>query len=121
LSEILKNAEELCSGILESINSLPSLAELSREELDDLKIRVEEARGRLAKARKKIVMRTPKGKELSRRVNDRLLELHNLLKDRVEKGGPHPLSKILEEEVEGLEEALDKIETYYRSYEAELT
>jgi len=121
LSEVIKNTEELCSGVLETLHSLLSSAEFPKEDIDTLTGRVEKIQDRLSKARNKVVMRTPKGKELSQQANDRLIDLQNLLKETVEKEVSQPVADVLEAKLKELEASLDKIETFYRSYESELT
>ena len=121
MSEILKNSEELCSGILETLRSLPYSVGLPKEDADVLAERVEKLQIRLAKARNKVVMKTSQGKQISQQANDRLMGLQNLLKVMMEKERSQPLADVLGAAVKELETSLDRIETYYRSYEAELT
>lgn len=121
MSEIMKNAEELCSGVLEILHSLLPSAEFSKEDLDLLIGRVEKIQNRLTRAGNKIVMRTPKGRELSQQANGGLVDLQNLLKKTEEKRLSRPVADLLQAKLKELELSLDKIETFYRSYESELT
>jgi len=121
LSEVLKKSEDLCIEVADRMRSLPYSTKLGDGDAGELDMRLEKAKSRLSRARNKIVMRTPRGKELAEEASNQLLQIQKSTENLEQGLDPQSIQGLLESEIKIFEGVLDKIETYYKSFEAELT
>ena len=118
LSIILQNTEEKCRHIQTRIESLgPS--SLSAENYETLHNKLQTIIASVSRSKKKIMVRTEKGKELSRNADNVANELENIL-EKIESDDVEPSETIMAL-VTQLEKEVSKIETYWKMYEAAVT
>ena len=92
--------------------------------VNELKDRIDSVRKSVSISMKKFMVRTDKGKELSNHAKTTAIEIKESL-DELEKNSDSELSKNLVESiitnVNKLEKDAQKVEMYWRSYEAAIT
>ena len=121
LSVLLQDTENLCNDILQMLDNVP-LEVLS--DVNDLKGRIDGVRKSVSISMKKFMVRTDKGKELSNHAKTTAIEIKESL-DELRKNTGSDLSKNMVESVianvNKLEKDAQKVEMYWRSYEAAIT
>lgn len=119
LSIILQNTEEKCRHIQTRIESLGS-SSLSAENYETLHNKLQTIIASVSRSKKKIMVRTEKGKELSRNADNVATELENIL-EKIESDDDVEPSETIMALVTQLEKEVSKIETYWKMYEAAVT
>lgn len=120
LSVILQNTEEKCRNVqtlLESMDSLPFSAEHSETLFNKLQTII----ASVSRSKKKIMVRTEKGKELSTNAHNIATELENMISKM---GNPNIDTESSDNAITliaQLEKEVSKIETYWKMYEAAIT
>lgn len=120
LSVILQNTEEKCRNVqirLESMDSLPFSAEHSETLFNKLQTII----ASISRSKKKIMVRTEKGKELSTNAHNIATELENMISKM---GNPNIDTEPSDNTIAliaQLEKEVSKIETYWKMYEAAIT
>jgi len=121
LSVLLQDTENLCNDILQILDNIP-FEVLSN--VKDLKEKIDGVRKSVSISMKKFMVRTDKGKELSNHAKTTAMEIKESL-DELQKNTGSELSKNLVEfiitNVNKLEKDAQKVEMYWRSYEAAIT
>ena len=121
LSVLLQDTENLCNDILQILDNF-SYEVLSN--VNDVKDRIDGVRKSVSISMNKFMVRTDKGKELSNHAKKTAMEIKESL-DELQKNTSSELSKNLEEsiiaKVNKLEKDAQKVEMYWRSYEAAIT
>ncbi len=121
LSLLLQDTGNLCSDILQMLDNVP-FEVLSN--VNDLKDRIDGVRKSVSISMKKFMVRTDKGKELSNHAKTTAMEIKESL-DKLQKNTGSDLSRNLVESivanVHKLEKDAQKVEMYWRSYEAAIT
>ena len=120
LSVILQNTEEKCRHVqtlLESKDSLP----FSDEHSETLFNKLQTIIASVSRSKKKIMVRTEKGKELSTNAHNIATELESMISKM---GNPNidtePSDNAIAH-IAQLEKEVSKIETYWKMYEAAIT
>ncbi len=121
LSVLLQDTENLCSDILQMLDNVPFEVLSNVNELRD---RIDGVRKSVSISMKKFMVRTDKGKELSNHAKTTAMEIKESL-DELQKNTGSDLSRNLVESiianVHKLEKDAQKVEMYWRSYEAAIT
>jgi hypothetical protein len=119
LSVILQNTEEKCRHVqtlLESLDSLPFSAEHSETLFNKLQTII----ASVSRSKKKIMVRTEKGKELSTNAHNIATELENMISKMNPNIDTEPSDNAIAL-IAQLEKEVSKIETYWKMYEAAIT
>lgn len=119
LSIILQNIEEKCRHIQTRIESL-STSSFSAENYETLHNKLQTIIASVSRSKKKIMVRTEKGKELSRNADTVTNELENTI-EKIELDDNIEPSETIMALVTQLEKEVSKIETYWKMYEAAVT
>lgn len=119
LSIILQNIEEKCRHIQTRIESL-STSSFSAENYETLHNKLQTIIASVSRSKKKIMVRTEKGKELSRNADTVTNELENTI-EKIELDDNVEPSETIMALVTQLEKEVSKIETYWKMYEAAVT
>ena len=119
LSIILQNTEEKCRHIQTVLESLGSLS-FSAENYEILHNKLQIIITSISRSKKKIMVRTEKGKELSTNADNVATELENMI-EKVESDVDAEPSEPIMALVTQLEKEVSKIETYWKMYEAAVT
>ena len=120
MSVILQNTEEKCRNVqtlLESMDSLPFSAEHSETLFNKLQTII----ASVSRSKKKVMVRTEKGKELSTNAHHIATELENTISKM---GNPNADTESSDNAIAlitQLEKEVSKIETYWKMYEAAIT
>ena len=119
LSIILQNTEEKCRYIQTVLESGDSLS-FSEENYEILHNKLQTIIASVSRSKKKIMVRTEKGKELSTKADNVAAELENIL-EKIESDVDAEPSETIMNLVTQLEKEVSKIETYWKMYEAAVT
>lgn len=119
LSTILQNTEEKCRQIQTVLESLaPSPFNATNYEM--LHNKLQTIIASVSRSKKKIMVRTEKGKELSTNALNIATELENVIEKMVpdiDAESPGTIMNLINQ----LEKEVSKIETYWKMYEAAVT
>ena len=119
LSIILQNIEEKCRNIQTRIESLDT-SSFSAENYETLHNKLQTIITSVSRSKKKIMVRTEKGKELSRNADNVANKLENTI-EKIELDDNVEPSETIMALVTQLEKEVSKIETYWKMYEAAVT
>jgi len=121
LSVILQDTENLCNDTFQKFDNV------SFETLDniiDLKGRIEGVKKSVSVSKRKFMVRTEKGKELSNQAKTTAIKLRDSLDELLKNQGSEMSenhAKSVLTNLERLEKDAQKVEMYWRSYEAAIT
>lgn len=119
LSIILQNTEEKCRKIQTVLESLAP-ASLSVKNYEMLHKKLQTIIASVSRSKKKIMVRTEKGKELSTNALNVATELENMIEKiepDVDTESPDTIIALITQ----LDKEVSKIETYWKMYEAAIT
>jgi hypothetical protein len=119
LSIILQNTEEKCRKIQTVLESLPPTS-LSVKNYEMLHNKLQTIIASVSRSKKKIMVRTEKGKELSTNALNVATELENMIEKiepDVDTESPDTIIALITQ----LDKEVSKIETYWKMYEAAIT
>lgn len=119
LSIILQNTEEKCRHIQTVLDSLGA-SSFSAENYEILYNKLQTIMASVSRSKKKIMVRTEKGKELSTNADNVATKLENMIK-KIESDVDAEQSVTIMALVTQLEKEVSKIETYWKMYEAAVT
>ena len=119
LSIILQNTEEKCRHIQTRIESLGT-SSFSAENYETLHNKLQTIIASVSQSKKKIMVRTEKGKELSQNADNVANELENMI-EKIELDDNVKPSETIMALMTQLEKEVSKIETYWKMYEAAVT
>lgn len=119
LSTILQNTEEKCRQIQTVLESLAS-SPFNATNYEMLHNKLQTIIASVSRSKKKIMVRTEKGKELSTNALNIATELENVIEKMVpdiDAESPDTIMNLITQ----LEKEVSKIETYWKMYEAAVT
>ena len=119
LSIILQNTEEKCRKIQTVLESLAPTS-LSVKNYEILHNKLQTIIASVSRSKKKIMVRTEKGKELSTNALNVATELENMIEKIEPDVDTEPPDTIIAL-ITQLEKEVSKIETYWKMYEAAIT
>ena len=120
LSVILQNTEEICRRIQTLIKTL-NPTDLNAKSYDIITSKIIPIIASVSRSKKKIMVRTEKGKELSLDAQNVAGELENAIKE-IQKSSVDTASQDAAAAlITQLEKEVSKVETYWKSYEAAIT
>jgi hypothetical protein len=121
LSVILQDTENLCNDIFQKFDNIPYE---TLDNISDLKDRIEGVKKSVSVSKKKFMVRTEKGKELSNHAKTTAMEIRDSLDELLKNQGSETSEKHAKSvltNLERLEKDAQKVEMYWRSYEAAIT
>jgi hypothetical protein len=120
LSVILQHTEEICRRIQTIVETTEPI-DLDVKSYELIKSKITAVIASVSRSKKKIMVRTEKGKELSTTTQNVASELENMVtemqKSRVDTTAQDAVLALITQ----LEKEMSKVETYWRSYEAAIT
>jgi hypothetical protein len=119
LSIILQNTEEKCHHIQTVLESVGS-SRFSAKHYEILHSKLRTIIASVSRSKKKIMVRTEKGKELSTKADNIATDLENMF-EKTESDGDVEHAETIMALVTQLEKEVSKIETYWKMYEAAVT
>jgi len=117
----MSKAEEvltMCSALKDKINVL------SPSEIRDMEKRIDDVRGKLEKAKDKVLIKTPSGQRLLSKVEHDILELEEILVKLSKENDPRlydDLKKSVLDKLVNFEKDVDQVERYWQSFESVMT
>jgi hypothetical protein len=106
--EPLGETETLCRGIITVLTS----AEIPKDSAQAMKSRIEAMLPKIVESKKKLMLRSPKGRELAAGALNNATKLNELINSTQAKNGP-----AISSQLELLENSVNKIEIYWKSFE----
>jgi hypothetical protein len=119
LSIILQNTEEKCRHIQTVLESLGA-SHFSAKNYEILHSKLRTIIASVSRSKKKVMIRTDKGKELSTNADNLATDLGDLI-EKTESDGDVEHAETILTLVTQLEKEVSKIETYWKMYEAAVT
>ncbi len=121
MSVLLQDTENLCNEIFQVLENVSFEA---LDNLSELKDRIKAIKKSVSVSKNKFMVRTDKGKELSNLAKTTAMELKNSLKElqkNKESEVSEELVKSVIDNLNRLEKDAQKVDMYWRSYEAAIT
>lgn len=120
LNVILQNTEEICRRIQTLIKTLDP-TDLDAKSYDIITSKIIAIIASVSRSKKKIMVRTEKGKELSLAAQNVACELENAIKEMQKSSVDTASQDAAAALITQLEKEVSKVETYWKSYEAAIT
>jgi hypothetical protein len=120
LSIILQNTEEICRRIQTLVETLDP-TDIDAKSYGIITSKITDIIASVSRSKKKIMVRTEKGKELSTDAQNVACELENIITEMQKSSVNTASQDAATTLITQLEKEVSKVETYWKSYEAAIT